>query len=121
MFCLVTCYAFGKFFIVGITGTEDLEIINNAVMYLKVNTPFYIFLGLLFNLRFSIQSINSKLPPLISSFMELSSKVLAAFVLIPKIGYMGACVAEPISWVLGGIFLIFTFKSAYNKAKLKFL
>lgn len=121
LFCLVTCYAFGKFFIVGITGTEDLEIINNAVMYLKVNTPFYIFLGLLFNLRFSIQSINSKLPPLISSFMELGSKVLAAFVLIPKIGYMGACVAEPISWVLGGIFLIFAFKSAYNKAKLKFL
>lgn len=119
-FSVITCYFFGRAFITGITGTTDLEIINNALMYVKINTPFYIFLGILFNLRFSIQSINSKIPPLISSFMELGSKALAAFLLIPHFGYLGACVAEPISWVLGAIFLIFAFKRAYNKAKMKF-
>lgn len=116
VFAFITTYLFGKFFIVGITGTEDSFIIDNALMYIKINTPFYCMLGLLFNLRFSIQSINAKIPPLISSAMELASKIIAAFFLIPVYGYLGACVAEPISWVLGAVFLVFAFKRAYNKA-----
>lgn len=117
VFCLVTSFAFGKYFVLWMTGTEDSLIISNAVMYLKINTPFYCALGLLFNLRFSIQSVNAKIPPLVSSFMELAMKVTAAFVLIPKFGYAGACVAEPVSWVLGAVFLIFAFRTAYKKAK----
>lgn len=112
-----TSYTFGKFFIFGITGTQDSAIIENAFMYLKINTPFYCMLGLLFNLRFSIQSINSKLPPIFSSAMELISKAVAAFLLIPAYGYIGACVAEPISWTLGAVFLVFAFNRAYKKAK----
>lgn len=116
LFALVTSYAFGRFFIVGITGTQDSTIIENTFMYLKINTPFYFMLGLLFNLRFSIQSINSKLPPIFSSAMELISKAVAAFLFIPVYGYVGACVAEPISWTLGAVFLVFAFNRAYRKA-----
>lgn len=116
LFSVITIYLFGRYYILGITGTQDIEIINNAFLYLKINAPFFAVLGVLFNLRFSIQSINSKIPPLISSGMELGTKVVAAYLLIPAFGYLGACVAEPISWVLGAIFLIFAFKGAYKKA-----
>lgn len=116
---VVTCYAFGRVLVVAITCTADTVIIDNALMYLKINTPFYFTLGLLFNLRFSIQSIDSKIPPLISSSLELVSKIIAAFVLIKHYGYLGACVAEPISWVLGALFLIFAFSRAYRKLKCK--
>lgn len=119
VFALITSYTLGKFFITGITGTSDSAIIENAFMYLKINTPFYCMLGILFNLRFSIQSVNSKIPPLISSAIELLSKVVAAFILIPVYGYIGACVAEPISWILGALFLIFAFKRAYKKVKIQ--
>lgn len=116
---MATCYAFGRVLVVAITGTADTVIIDNALMYLKINTPFYFTLGLLFNLRFSIQSIDSKIPPLISSSLELVSKIIAAFVLIKHYGYLGACVAEPISWVLGALFLIFAFSKAYRQLKRK--
>lgn len=97
------------------TGSTDSIVIENAVMYLKINAPFYFMLGLLFNLRFSIQSIDSRFPPFISSGMELGSKILAAFLLIPVFGYIGACVAEPLSWTLGAIYLVFAFRIALRK------
>lgn len=120
VFSLVTAYAFGGFFIRAITGTHDGVIVQNALMYLKINTPFYFTLGLLFILRFSIQSVNSKIPPLISSAIELGSKIVSAFAFIPAYGFVGACVAEPVSWFLGAIFLIFAFSKAYRRAAEKF-
>lgn len=104
-------FFFGGRFAGIITGTENADVIANAQMYLRINAPFYFVLGMLFVLRFSIQSVDRKTPPLVSSSMELGTKVLAAFVLIPSFGYIGACVAEPISWCLGAVYLLFTFRS----------
>lgn len=119
-FSIATAYAFGGFFIKAMTGTDDVSVIQNALTYLKINTPFYFALGLLFILRFSVQSINSKIPPLISSAIELGSKIISAFALIPAYGYIGACVAEPVSWFLGAFFLIFAFSKAYKRAEKKY-
>lgn len=114
-FTFVVLFFLGGALVSLITGSSDGTVSQNAVMYLKVNAPFYVLLGLLFNLRFSIQSIGSKIPPLISSSMELISKLLAAFLLIPQFGYIGACVAEPLSWTLGAVYLIFAFSHAYKR------
>lgn len=108
-------FFFGKNLAQLITGSNDPAVISNAEMYLKINAPFYFVLSILFIYRFSIQSINKKVPPLISSSMELISKILAAFVFIPLWGYTGACIAEPLSWCLGAAYLIFTFKNAFIK------
>lgn len=111
----VLLFFFGTRFAGIVTGTKSPEVLANVRMFLRINAPFYFVLGTLFILRFSIQSVDRKTPPLISSSMELGSKILAAFVFIPLWGYVGACIAEPISWCLGAIYLLFTFKSALNK------
>ena len=84
-------------------------------MYLRINAPFYFVLGLLFTLRFSIQSVDRKMPPIISSSMELVSKIAAAYLFIPLWGYLGACIAEPLSWTLGAIYLLFVFKKEFKR------
>lgn len=98
-----------------ITGTTSQTVFENCRMYLKVNAPFYFVLGVLFVLRFSIQSIDRKTPPLISSTMELASKIAAAYIFIPAWDYFGACIAEPLSWTLGAIYLIFVFKGEFKR------
>lgn len=100
-----------------ITGSVNSEVTQNTSLYLKINAPFYFVLGILFILRFSIQSIDRRIPPLISSSMELISKLCAAFIFIPLWGYIGACIAEPLSWCLGSIYLIFEFNIAIKKVK----
>lgn len=102
-----------------ITGTGNAEVVRNTAMYLKINAPFYFVLGILFVLRFSIQSINRKIPPLISSAMELGTKIAAAFIFIPMWKYTGACIAEPLSWCLGAIYLSVVFASDMKKINQK--
>jgi hypothetical protein len=41
-----------------------------------------------------------KVIPLFSSFMELAIKVLSAYLLVTRIGYVGIAFTEPISWVV---------------------
>lgn len=98
-----------------VTGSASQVVFDNTQMYLRVNAPFYFVLGLLFTLRFSIQSVDRKMPPIISSSMELASKIAAAYLFIPLWGYLGACIAEPLSWTLGAIYLLFVFKKEFKR------
>lgn len=97
-----------------VTGSVSQVVFDNTQMYLRINAPFYFVLGLLFTLRFSIQSVDRKMPPIISSSMELASKIAAAYLFIPLWGYLGACIAEPLSWTLGAIYLLFVFKNEFK-------
>lgn len=98
-----------------VTGSASQVVFHNTQMYLRINAPFYFVLGLLFTLRFSIQSVDRKMPPIISSSMELASKIAAAYLFIPLWGYLGACIAEPLSWTLGAIYLLFVFKKEFKR------
>ncbi len=98
-----------------VTGSASQVVFDNTQMYLRINAPFYFVLGLLFTLRFSIQSVDRKMPPIISSSMELVSKIAAAYLFIPLWGYLGACIAEPLSWTLGAIYLLFVFKNEFKR------
>ena len=53
-----------------------------------------------------MQAKGRKVAPLVSSVIEMAMKVFAAFYLIPKLGFIGTCVTEPITWVFMTIFLI---------------
>lgn len=98
-----------------VTGSASQVVFDNTQMYLRINAPFYFVLGLLFTLRFSIQSVDRKMPPIISSSMEFVSKIAAAYLFIPLWGYLGACIAEPLSWTLGAIYLLFVFKKEFKR------
>lgn len=98
-----------------VTSTSNEKIVQNANMYLMINMPFMITLGILYLLRTSIQSIGKRLPPLFSSSIELGLKIFGAFYLASHFGYKGICFAEPISWALGAILISISFYSAFKK------
>ena len=88
------------------TGTEDARVISNAVLSLRIHLPFYPVLGILLALRTAMQAVNIKTPTIVSSSIELGMKILAAAWLIPRLGFLGTCITEPVTWVLCAIFLI---------------
>lgn len=65
-------------------------------MNLHINMIFFFPLGVLLTLRMTLQGINYKTIPLISSSMELVIKILASFVFVPLWGYAGASVADAV-------------------------
>ena len=103
--CLIV-YLFGRSIIQFITGTGSAEVLDNAVLSLRIHFPFFPVLGVLLATRVSMQSMGQKTAPVISSVIELLMKIGAALWLIPSVGFVGVCLTEPVTWVIMTVFLL---------------
>lgn len=97
------------------TGTSNEETIRNAVLSLRFHHSFFPALGVLLCLRTTMQAMGRKAAPVISSCIELAMKMLSAWLLIPRLGFLGTCVTEPVTWVLMMVFLIVAYLFARQK------
>lgn len=93
-----------------ITASSESEIINTAVLYLKINSVFYFLPAVICILRNSMQGFGDTKTPLFSSFIELAGKVAIAYLLAPVVGYMGVIISEPVVWTLMVIPLLVNIK-----------
>ena len=99
-----------------LSGSSEAIVINNGASYLRVNAPFYGVLGILLNLRYSLQGLGQKITPLVSSIIEFIGKILFVILIIPKTGYLGVILCEPIIWCFMTAQLIYAF---YNNSYIK--
>lgn len=83
-----------------ITASGEGEIIDTATLYLRINGVFYFLPALICIFRNSMQGFGDKKTPLFSSLIELTGKVVIAFLLAPVIGYMGIIISEPVVWAV---------------------
>ncbi len=87
-----------------ISGAET-EILDAAAEYLVVFTAFFIPLAFVNIIRFLIQGMGYSGLAILAGVFEMIGRTLGALVLIPLMGYLGACFASPIAWVLADAFL----------------
>ena len=89
-----------------ITGSDTAEIIDTATLYLHINCLFYFVTVVISVLRNSLQGMGDMITPLVSSTIELIGKIMIVLLLVPRLGYMGVIVSEPIIWFIMVIPLI---------------
>ena len=100
-----------------LSGSDELIVIENGAKYLIYNAPFYGVLGVLLNLRNSLQGLGEKVIPLVSSIIELGGKILFVILFIPSLKYFGVIICEPVIWCFMCIQLIYSFyRNPYIKA-----
>ncbi len=104
-----------------ISNSDDPLIIDNAVMYVKITIPFYLFEGILVIIRNALQAFKRKIIPFLSSLIELTFKIISGLIWVPKLGFIGECITEPLAWVVCCIFvttiyIIYYKKGVFNKA-----
>ena len=104
--CVLVSYTVCPSIIRAITSTSKPVIIENAVLYQKIDTLFYLVPAVISIFRNSLQGMGEHTIPVVSSFSELLGKLLIALFLAPIIGYMGIIMAEPIVWIIMVIPLI---------------
>ena len=93
-----------------ITGSQDPEVLSNALMYLQVCVPIFPPMGFLIILRNCLQGMHHRYVPLFCSVLELIGKILFALFLVPSIGYRAVCFCEPTTWIICCVVIcIFTF------------
>lgn len=98
-----------------VTGSRSPQIRETAAWYLKVNSIFYFAPAAISILRNALQGMGEHWVPVVSSFIEMTGKVVIALFLAPVIRYWGIIVAEPIVWILMVIPLIWRMTRCLQK------
>jgi len=111
---------FGDRFALLFMEASETEIIANVSVYLKVESGFYVLLTLVNCIRFTIQGMGFSLLAVIAGVMEMVARVIVAFALVPAFGFVGACLASPIAWILADAFLIPAFFHVRKKMQIRF-
>ena len=88
-----------------VSGEEGALILDSARLFLVVNAAFYVPLTFVNVVRFMIQGMGYSALAILSGVFEMIGRTAAALLLIPVLGYLGACFASPIAWVLADLFL----------------
>ena len=94
--------AFGTFFLelfVGADAEGAAEVIAYGHTFLIVNGSCYIILALLLVYRNVLQGLGQSVIPTIAGAMELIMRAAAAIFLCSSLGFLGACMANPLAWI----------------------
>jgi putative MATE family efflux protein len=104
-------YAIVSFFI----GADKHEVASLAQIFLSVSGCTYWILSLLFIFRFTLQGLGQSLVPTVAGFLELIMRALAAIVLTRHLGFLGACIANPLAWIGACVPLALAYRQTVRK------
>ena len=90
-----------------ITGSDNAEVLATGAAYLKFDTMFYIVAACVILFRNVLQGLGNHITPIVSSCVELVGKVVFAKLMVPRLGYWGVILAEPVVWILMVMPLVF--------------
>ena len=92
-----------------LSGSSDERVLNYGATYMSFAILFYTVLGAVIVLRNSLQGMQRKILPLISSVIELLGKVLFTILVIPRLGTWGLILCEPLIWCVMTMQLAFVY------------
>ena len=83
-----------------ITGSSDPVMLAASTRYLKIDCILYVLVAVIFVQRNALQGMGDRVTPLISSGIEMLGKIILTYTLVPKMGYEGVILVEPIVWIV---------------------
>lgn len=98
-------FLFGKILISLFIDPSEVEVVNNAYLYLVVCGIMIWALGLLFLYRFSLQALGDTVVPMFSGLLELVSRPAVVFLLPESLGFLRMSLAESTTWLCAAILL----------------
>lgn len=72
-------------------------------------------LGPLFIYRNALQGLGDTTTPMISGFVELAMRILAAYLLVEALGFLGICIAGVAAWIGAAVLLMIVYYRTMNK------
>lgn len=99
-------FTYGEKLIGSFLSEKNSLAMKVGASYLAVSMMFYFFLGMIFILKNTLQSMSKPFYPVLSGFIELGIRSFAAIILAEKMSYAGIYWASPLAW-LGGSTCVF--------------
>lgn len=92
----------------------ETEILRDTALFIHVSVSFYIVLGTLCILRYTIQGVGYTGLAMFSGVMEMIARILVSLVAVPRWGYLAVCFGDCTAWVFADVFLIPAFWWVYR-------
>lgn len=102
----VILYFFGENLAALFVDSPEREMLSNAGLFLIINSAAYWLLALVNIIRFMIQGMGFSTFAILAGVFEMVARALAGLFLVPKFGFVGACLASPLAWIFADAFLI---------------
>lgn len=98
---------FALLFISGNEAPETISsIVANVRMFLIMNSAFYFLLTLVNTVRFMIQGMGFSKIAIFAGAFELAGRACIGIFCVPAFGFIAACFASPLAWLLADLFLV---------------
>jgi putative MATE family efflux protein len=111
----VILYFFGRTFSMIFLEANDVSCLDNAHLFIIVNSAFFIPLALVNIVRFLIQGMGYSMFAILAGVMEMVGRTVVAMVFVPIFGFPAICFASPVAWILADAFLIPAYIYVRNK------
>ena len=99
--------------------SDSALILSNARTMLIWSSAFYFPLALVNIIRFTIQGLGYSELAILAGVSEMIARAIAGFGLVPVLGYVGVCMANPLAWIFADIFLIIAYICVIKRVKIR--
>lgn len=99
---------------------KEVEIIVQIEQYLLITTAFFIPLAFVNIIRFLIQGMGFSKFAILAGVFEMVARLITGFLFVPLFGFVAACFASPIAWLMADAFLFPAYFHVMKKCKINF-
>ncbi|MCI9175532.1 MAG: MATE family efflux transporter [Lachnospiraceae bacterium] len=103
--CIPLLYFGGKPLTMLFVDGAEHEVIAYAFQFLMVSIAGFAILTLVYVLRFTLQGMGFSGIAMMGGVLEMFARLLAGFVLAPRMGFMGICISHPLAWLAADLLL----------------
>ena len=96
--CLAVIALFNRPLVGTVLGDADPAIVDDAALYLRLISLFFIIHGTLMIFRNTLQGMGYSTHAVISGVGELAGRALGSWLAIAGAGYLAICYANPLAW-----------------------
>lgn len=119
-FTMVILYLFARNMTELFVYSYETEIIEKSVQFLHFSCLFYIVLGILCILRYSLQGVGFTKLSMMSGVFEMVARVFVSLWVVPALGFAGVCIGDPSAWIAAVVFLVPAMTFVYRKLLKRF-
>lgn len=120
VYSVIACFVltfFGQELSLLFVEKAEAEVVQNAALLLKWTSIFFIPLAFVNIVRFSIQGMGFGNLAILAGVCEMFARGIVGFVFVPMFGYIAACFAGPVAWIMADLFLILAYFYVVKRRK----
>jgi len=106
VFSVVVLHFFADDLTLLFVSSSEQQIVDHSTLYMHLNSYFFLLLGTLVILRYSIQGLGYSNLSMLSGVMEMVARGAVSLFLVPALGWLGVCWGDPVAWICACLFLV---------------